>query len=476
MRVPRIVIAGTHSGAGKTTVTLGLLRALQRRGMTVQPFKAGPDFIDPGWQTAAVTTPGQPARRARNLDTWLLPPATVVELFARDADEADVAVIEGMMGLYDGVDGRTEAGSTAEVAKLLRAPVVLVLDAAGSVRSAAAVALGFVSFDPEVTLAGVIANRVGGRRHEQWLRDALDTAGVSLLGVLPWDDRLRLPERHLGLVPAAEHSALETIDALGDAVEEHVDVTAVVRATRLALPLVVPGPQIFPPMPVAQPVALGVARDEAFSFYYEDALDLLESRGARIVPFSPLHDRDLPPVHGLYLGGGFPEIYAGGLAENVRLRGQVKEAVASGMPVYAECGGMMYLAQTLVDEGGQEHPMVGVLPVVTRMQPRMAALGYVTLTATTDTMLLRKGETVRGHEFHFSTTTPLGPVEFGLASVGGRGIADGKDGMCTPTVLASYAHVHFASHPAMAERLVDACKKYKGQTWEPETEVQQPAR
>jgi len=476
MRVPRIVIAGTHSGAGKTTVTLGLLRALQRRGMVVQPFKVGPDFIDPEWQTAAVTAAEQPGRLARNLDAWLLPPATVVELFARDADGADVAVIEGMMGLYDGVDGRSEAGSTAEVAKLLRAPVVLVLDVAGSVRSAAAVALGFVSFDPEVTLAGVIANRVGGGRHEQWLHDALDTAGVPLLGVLPWDDRLKLPERHLGLVPAAEHSAREAIDALADAVEEHVDVAALVRTAGLALPLVVPGPQIFPPMSVAQQVALGVARDEAFSFYYEDALDLLESRGARIVPFSPLHDHDLPPVHGLYMGGGFPEIYARKLAENVRVREQVKEAVASGMPVYAECGGMMYLAQTLVDEAGREHPMVGALPLMTRMQPRLAALGYVTLTATTDSVLLRKGETVRGHEFHFSTTTPLGPVEFGLTSVGGRGLAEGKDGICTPNVFASYAHVHFASHPVMAERFVSAAKNYRGQIQGSGTEVKQSAR
>jgi len=219
-----------------------------------------------------------------------------------------------------------------------------------------------------------------------------------------------------------------------------------------------------------------VARDEAFSFYYEDALDLLESRGARIVPFSPLHDRDLPPVHGLYMGGGFPEIYAGKLAENVRLREQVKEAVASGMPVYAECGGMMYLAQTLVDEAGREHPMVGALPLITRMQPRLAALGYVTLTATTDSVLLRKGETVRGHEFHFSTTTPLGPVEFGLTSVGGRGLAEGKDGICTPNVFASYAHVHFASHPVMAERFVNAAKNYRGQIQGSGTEVKQSAR
>ncbi len=461
MRIPRVVVAGTHSGAGKTSVMLGLLRALQRRGLAVQPFKAGPDFIDPGLHTAAVAAPGVSGRRSRNLDTWLLPPTTVLELFARAADGADAAVIEGMMGLYDGVDGRHDAGSTAEVAKLLRAPVVLVVDAAGSVRSAAAVALGFVRFDPDITIAGVIANRVGGRQHAQWLQDALQTAGVPLLGVVPWDERMHLPERHLGLVPAVEQPAQGAIDALADAVEGHVDLEALLRAARLAPPLVVPGPLVFPPMAVAQQVAIGVARDEAFSFYYEDALDLLESRGARVVPFSPLHDRDLPAVHGFYLGGGFPEVYAGALAENARLRSRVKEAVASGVPVYAECGGMMYLAQSLADGGGREHPMAGVIPVVARMLPRLAALGYVTLTATTDTVLLRKGETVRGHEFHFSTVTPVGSVEFGLASEGGRGMADGKDGICTPTLLATYAHVHFASHPAMAERFVEACKHHK---------------
>jgi cobyrinic acid a,c-diamide synthase len=386
-----------------------------------------------------------------------------------------VAVIEGMMGLYDGVDGRSDMGSTAEIAKLLRAPVVVVLDAAGAVRSAAAVALGFVSFDPEITIAGVIANRVGGRRHEQWLHDALQAAGVPLLGVIPWDDRLKLPERHLGLVPAVEQPAQGAIDALGDAVEANVDLTAVVRAARLAPPLVVPGPLVFPPMAVAQQVAIGVARDEAFSFYYEDALDLLESRGARVVPFSPLHDQDLPAVHGLYLGGGFPETYAEALSENARLRARVKEAVASGVPVYAECGGMMYLAQALVEGDGREHPMAGVIPVVIRMQPRLAALGYVTLTATTDTVLLRKGEIVRGHEFHFSTATPVGPVEFGLTSDGGRGITEGKDGICTPTLLASYAHLHFASHPAMAERFVDTCKTYKGEIAESGAGVRQEA-
>jgi cobyrinic acid a,c-diamide synthase len=461
MRIPRIVVAGTHSGAGKTSVTLGLLRALQRRGLAIQPFKAGPDFIDPGLHTAAVAAAGGSGRRSRNLDTWLLPPTTVLELFARAADGADAAVIEGMMGLYDGLDGRRDAGSTAEIAKLLRAPVVLVVDAAGSVRSAAAMALGFVSFDPDITIAGVIANRVGGRQHAQWLQDALQTAGVPLLGVVPWDERMRLPERHLGLVPAAEHLPHRAIEALADAVEGHVDLDAVLRAARLAPPLVVPGPLAFPPMAVAQSVAIGVARDEAFSFYYEDALDLLEARGARVVPFSPLHDRDLPAVDGLYLGGGFPEVYAGALSENARLRARVKDAVASGVPMYAECGGMMYLAQSLVDAAGREHPMAGVIPVVARMLPQLAALGYVTLTATMDTVLLRKGETVRGHEFHFSTVTPVSAVEFGLASEGGRGMADGKDGICTPTLLASYAHLHFASYPAMVDRFVQVCKRHQ---------------
>jgi len=219
-------------------------------------------------------------------------------------------------------------------------------------------------------------------------------------------------------------------------------------------------------MPVPQTVTIGVARDEAFSFYYQDGLDLLESRGARLVPFSPIHDRSLPDVHGLYLGGGFPEVHAAALSENTRMRAGVRDAAASGIPVYAECGGMMYLAQHLVDGAGREHAMAGVLPVSTSMQPRLAALGYVTLQATTDTLLLRNGESVRGHEFHFSTVTANGPVEFGFVSEGGRGIAEGRDGLCTPSLLASYTHLHFASHPAMAERFVEACKRHKSGTRE----------
>lgn len=468
MNIPRFVIAGTHSGVGKTSVALGLLRALCRKGLTIQPFKVGPDFIDPSLHTAALrpSSPrpgsGQAAERvSRNLDSWLLSHPTILELFARAAEGADVAVIEGVMGLYDGYSGGAEDGSTAEVAKLLRAPVVLIVDAAGAVRSAAAMAMGFAVFDPEVTIAGVIADRVGGARHEQWLRHALATSGVPLLGVLPWDDRLKLPERHLGLIPAGERSSEEAIEALADAVAANVDLEAILRAARLAPPVVVPGPLCFPLMPVPAIVSIGVADDEAFTFYYQDSLDVLESRGARVVPFSPMRDEALPDVHGLYLGGGFPEVHARALSENAGMRHQIVKAAREGLPIYAECGGMMYLTETLDDTDGREHEMVGLLPAVTRMQRALVAMNYVTLQAMTDTLLLHKGETVRGHEFHFSTVRPTAPVEFAFHVLEGQGIDGGRDGVCTPTLLASYTHLHFASYPVMAERFVDACKNYK---------------
>lgn len=455
MNIPRIVVAGTHSGAGKTSVTLGLLRALRNRGLVVQPYKVGPDFIDPTLHTAAA------GRISRNLDSWLLPHPTVAELFARGAEGADVAVIEGVMGLYDGYHGAGNEGSTAEVAGLLGAPVVLVVDVSGAVRSAAATAMGFSVFDPELSLAGVIATRTGGARHAGWLRDALETVGIPLLGTIPWDARLRLPERHLGLIPATEYSPEAVIAALADAVEAHVDLDALLRAAKLAPPLVVPGPLVFPLMPAPARVRIGVARDAAFSFYYQDALDLLEARGAQLIAFSPLADPKLPDVDGLYLGGGFPEIHAGALAANHTMRQDLREAAAGAMPIYAECGGMLCLCETLIDTEGKMHEMVGVLPAVARMQPRLEALGYVTLRAGADTLLLREGETARGHEYHYSTVTPTAPVELALASSEGRGIAGGKDGFAAPGLLASYAHVHFAGNPVMAERFVDACKDFK---------------
>lgn len=455
MTIPRFVIAATHSGAGKTLLTLGLLRALRRRGLAVQPFKVGPDFIDPTLHTVAA------ARISRNLDSWLLPPATILELFARAAERADVAVIEGVMGLYDGYQGGGEEGSTAEVAKLLGAPVLLVVDVSGSVRSVAAMAMGFAAFDPQVTIAGVVASRVGGERHLRWLRDALSGAGIPLLGALPWDRRVQLPERHLGLIPASEHAYGETLDRLAELIETHVDIDAILRLARLVPPVVVPGPVAFPPIPGPRRASIGIAQDAAFSFYYQDALELLEWRGAELVPFSPIQASDLPDVQGLYFGGGFPEEHAQALSANAVLRRRVHEAAADGMPIYAECGGMMYLSERLVDAQGRAHEMVGILPTTIEMHERLVALSYVTLHAIEDSFLIRNGESVRGHEFHHSTVTVTGPVRFAFTSVEGRGIEDGRDGLVTPTLLASYTHVHFASHPVMAERFVERCRQYK---------------
>ncbi len=455
MRIPRIVIAGTHSGSGKTSVMLGILRALRRRGLTVQPFKAGPDFIDPSLHTVSA------GRISRNLDAWLLPRPTVLELCARAAEGSDLAMIEGMMGLFDGYDGDSEEGSTAELAKWLGAPVVLTVDAAGAVRSVAATAMGFSAFDPDLTVAGVIATHVGGARHAAWLRDALDAAGVPLLGTLPWDATLALPERHFGLMPAKEQPAEGTIAALAEAAEAHIDLDAILRAARQAPPLVVPGPVVFPVMPIQADVRIGVARDAAFTFYYQDALDLLESRGAKVVPFSPISDATVPEVDGLYLGGGFLEAHTERLSSNRSMRESIRRAIDRGMPVYAECGGLLYLCRDLLDSHGARHDMVGTVAATAQMQPRLVALGYVTLEAEQDTLLLRKAEQVRGHEFHFSTVHLDEPEPLVFQSHEGRGLSDGRDGITRQNLLASYTHLHFAGAPVLAERFVEACRRFK---------------
>jgi len=451
MKVPRLVIAGTHSGCGKTSVAAGLLRALARRGMSVQPYKVGPDFLDPPHLSNAA------GRLCRNLDGWMLPQATLVEVFARGADGAGAAVIEGMMGLYDGVGGAGDEGSTAEVARWLGAPVILVVDVSASARSAAASALGFTVFDPRLNVAGVIANRTGGPRHVQTLRDALGSSGLPLLGALPTNPDVAIAERHLGLLPPDD----AVVDALADAVAEHVDLEAVLHIARTAPPVVVAGSSAFPPMPMAPSVRIGIARDEAFSFYYQDALEMLEAHGAQLILFSPLHDTDLPPVEGIYLGGGYPEAYAEGLGANRPMRDAVAAAVGGGLPTYAECGGLLYLTERIEDAAGRAHPMAGVIPGVSRMHRQPAALSYVSLEAIEDSLLLRAGESVRAHEFHYSTVDLRAPARFVYRSIDGRGLAEGHDGVRLPGGVASYAHLHLAANPAMAQRFIEACRAFR---------------
>jgi cobyrinic acid a,c-diamide synthase len=449
-----LVIAGTQSGVGKTTVTLGLLYALVRRGLTVQPFKVGPDFIDPGHHTRAA------GRVCRNLDGWMLNREANLTLFRRQAGDADVAVVEGVMGLFDGYDGASEAGSTAQMAKWLGLPVLLVVDARAMARSAAALVHGFASFDPALSLAGVVFNRVGSPAHLEYLQQALTSVpGVRCFGGLPRDQELAIPERHLGLTTAEDHPLDEAyLGRLADRLETHLDLDGLLEALpQLTLPAEAA------PATTPASVRLGVARDQAFCFYYPENLELLASFGAELVPFSPLADRELPAgLDGVYLGGGYPELYAEQLSANAALKQALKQGAAAGLPLYAECGGLMYLAREILDLEGRPHPMAGVLPFTVRMLSRLKALGYREVTLTAPGLLGPAGTTARGHEFHYSEIVgePVGVSRL-YRLTPRRGGAAVSEGYSEKNVLASYVHLHFGSNPEVARHLVASCRAYK---------------
>lgn len=465
--IPRLIVTGTHSGVGKTTITAGIIAALRRRGLTPQPFKVGPDYIDPTYHRLAA---GQPCR---NLDTWMVPPERTASLFARACRDADVAVIEGVMGLYDGFGYEEDTGSTAHVACLLAAPVVLVIDAQKMARSAGAVALGYQQFAPDVQIAGIIVNRVGSESHGTGVRRAIEQAtGLSVLGWLTHDDALQVPEAHLGLVPTEEAGDWQHfIDAAAVTVEKYLDVDRLLGLAESAATFVdahplhslVHGPSSD--VPHMRPrkgdrPRIAVARDAAFSFYYEDNLDLLQAAGAELISFSPLDDGALPvDTEALYIGGGFPERYAGDLAANKRMLQAIRDAQAAGIPIYAECGGFMYMMEQIVDHDGVSHAGVGLVPGRAVMQNWRVRIGYCEVTAPAGNWLLPTCETARGHTFHWSDWHALGVGEVPSARAawhivprcGGdlqpEGYADGN-------LLASYVHLHFAWNPAIASRFV----------------------
>jgi len=458
--MPRILIAGQSSGVGKTTVTLGLIDALRRRGLTVQPFKCGPDYIDPTYHSLAAGRP------CRNLDTWMLSEAQMAASFARACGDAHIAIIEGVMGLFDGASYTDETGSAAHIAKLLGAPVLLVLDIGKLARSAGALALGYQHFDREVPLAGFILNRAGSENHARGCAAAIAAAtDLPVAGWLSKHGELHIPERHLGLIPTGERSALDgLVQAAGDEVEENFDLNQIEGlakdAGRAPSFGVAHTQSDFPtPVPRAPAPLLAVARDEAFSFYYPDNLELLEAAGARIHFFSPLLGEELPQeTAGVYLGGGFPEVYAARLSQNEELWAQLHQLHAAGAPIYAECGGFMALTEALVDTNGQRWPMAGLVPGEIHMQTRLAGLGYRLATATTDNLLLRAGETVRGHEFHYSTwTVDDSPTTAHSAWTVRRRAGDDErraHGYVRGNLLASYLHIHFGQQPSLAERFV----------------------
>ncbi|WKX69683.1 cobyrinate a,c-diamide synthase [Streptomyces sp. XD-27] len=483
MNVPRLVIAAPASGSGKTTVATGLMAAFTEAGLAVSPHKVGPDYIDPGYHALATGRPG------RNLDAYLCGPERIAPLFLHGAAGCDLALVEGVMGLYDGASGLGELASTAHVAKLLRAPVVLVVDASSQSRSVAALVHGFASWDPEVRLAGVILNKVGSDRHEALLRDALEGSGVPVLGALRRVQAVRAPSRHLGLVPVAERraDAVDSVAALAAQVRAGCDLEGLLALARSAPPLAgaawdpaeevrhaegrraeargaeargaeARGAERQQPdeqqpsgkRPEARRPVVAVAGGAAFTFSYAEHTELLAAAGAEVVGFDPLRDEKLPPgTGGLVIGGGFPEVYGPELSANEPLRAAVARLAASGAPIAAECAGLLYLARSL-----DGNPMCGVLPARARMTERLT-LGYREGVALTDNALAAAGTRTRGHEFHRTTVEPGAGAEpaWGLVHPERR-----VEGFVQGAVHASYLHVHWAATPATAARFAAACQ------------------
>ncbi|BCK72060.1 hydrogenobyrinate a,c-diamide synthase [Streptomyces libani subsp. rufus] len=447
--IPRLVIAAPSSGAGKTTVATGLMAAFAEAGLTVSPHKVGPDYIDPGYHSLATGRPG------RNLDAYLCGPDRIAPLFLHGAAGADLALVEGVMGLFDGASGMGELSSTAHVAKLLRAPVVLVVDASSQSRSVAALVHGFASWDPEVRLAGVILNKVGSDRHEELLREAMDSSGVPVLGALRRDGRAGTPSRHLGLVPVAERrsEAVESVAGLAARIRAGCDLEALLALARTVpeLPDAAwdPAACLAPAEGAAaapEKPLIAVAGGAAFTFSYAEHAELLAAAGAEVAPFDPLRDEQLPPgTQGLVIGGGFPEMYAPDLSANAPLRAAVAELAASGAPVSAECAGLLYLSRSLDGK-----PMCGVLPAEARMTERLT-LGYREAVALGDNALAAAGTRVRGHEFHRTALEPGAGADpaWGLTHPERR-----VEGFVAGGVHASYLHVHWAAEPSLAGRLV----------------------
>jgi cobyrinic acid a,c-diamide synthase len=457
MNCPRIVIAGTHSGVGKTSLALALVHAFTRRGLRVQTFKVGPDFLDPSYLALASQRP------CYNLDGWMTGREYVRRLFATKTADADLAIIEGVMGLFDGADPRTSEGSTAEIAGWLNAPVVLAVNAHGAARSLAALVKGFCEFEPSLRIAGIVANHAGSPRHAQWLDNSLHAAGLPrLVGAIPRGAFPSLPSRHLGLVTADERNlSKDVLDALADALEKHVPLDAV-RELAAAAPPISGSAETEQAAPGVEPrkgVKLGVAQDRAFHFYYPDNLEALQAHGCELVRFSPLSDKRLPGgLNALYIGGGYPEEHAAELSANATMLADVRDFAAAGLPVYGECGGLMYLAEGLETLDGKRHALAGVLPAWTRMLSHRKALGYVEVTLTGDTLWGSRGARLRGHEFHYSEllNDPAWSTAYSL--VYRRADSAVREGFQRGGVLATYVHAHVASRPEAVRSFVANCE------------------
>ncbi len=449
---PRLLLTALRGGAGKTTLTLGLLAAWRAEGRNVVPFKKGPDYIDPAWHALAAGRP------SHNLDPFLMEGEQIKALVSRHAQVADALLIEGNRGLFDGLDARGTY-STAELAKLLKVPVVLVVDCSMTTRTAAALVMGCQHFDPEVNLAGVILNQVARPRHEAILRHTIEHyCQVPVLGAVPRLKCAVFPERHMGLVPPPEHrAAQQAVQAAKDLAQRYLDLPGLWQVASEAPPLPAAAQPLFPVVDLQNPVKIGIVRDAAFQFYYPENLEALEQAGARLVYLSALTDAELPSdLDALYLGGGFPETNAPALAANQNFRAALRRAAEDGLPIYAECGGLMYLGRSLKTLDGRSYPMVGLLPHDFLMGKSPQGHGYTVLEVEAENPYFRPGTRLKGHEFHYSRLQPEpGPdaqLVFHLAR--GTGICGRRDGLVYKNVLATYTHLHALGSPDWAPRLI----------------------
>lgn len=458
MFAPRILITGTHSGSGKTTITTGIMGLLTKQGYNVNPFKVGPDYIDPSYHYAATGS------FSRNLDCWMMSPNKVYELFTKAAAKDGVNIIEGVMGLFDGSSGISDEGSSAQVAKLTKTPVILVVDVKSTARSAAALVLGFQKFDPELNVAGVILNRVGSERHLDLVREAIDEyCGIPVVGYIRKNHLLELPSRHLGLIPTGEGGGLgDKVAALADIIGEGIDIPKLLEIAESAPEIEPPEKlELFPDPEGGKRVRIGIALDEAFSFYYRDALDMLQHQGGDLVPFSPIHDQVLPEkLDGLYIGGGYPEIYVEALSNNRSMLQSIKAFGEEGKPVYGECGGLMYLTQGITDTNGDFYPMVGLIPGKAIMKEKLVSLGYVTARCAKDTLLGPQAMTLKGHEFHYSELEgEIKEDDLAFEVVRNRSGKRVRVGYAKGNILASYIHIHFGTNIESAVNFVEKCRQ-----------------
>jgi cobyrinic acid a,c-diamide synthase len=456
----RIVIAGTGSGVGKTTLTIGLMAALKKMGLTVQGFKCGPDYIDPSYHTAVTK------RNSRNLDSWMLTKDLVLDIFSHGSQGADISIIEGVMGFFDGKNPETNEGSTAEISMITKSPVLLVVNCESMARSAAAIVKGFQLFAEGPKIVAVIANKVGSDGHFQLVKTAIEQeCHVPVIGYLKREVDIEIPERHLGLIPSLERGELDSFfDKLGTLVSETVDIEKLLELA-VAEPLEVSRKSSIFEKPRENIVKIAVAKDSAFNFYYPENLEIMEAKGIEIVYFSPLADEELPEdVDGLYIGGGFPEEFAHDLACNLKAKRSLKQAIENGLPTLAECGGFMYLTEFIETTDKKKYEMTGVIPGSIQMQTKLAALGYREINGQNANFIL-EDLSARGHEFHYSIYQAVEEdVPYAYKTTGMRGVS--KEGYLLHNLVAGYTHFHFASCPEMVENWIRKCLENGGKRYE----------